>query len=39
MNRFIGTSGYDRSRTKIFKLNNSKTHISPCLEKGVKDED
>lgn len=39
MNRFIGINGYDSSRTKIFKLNNSETHISPCLEKGVKNED
>lgn len=39
-NRFIGINGSDEVRTKVFKIHHSKkrTHIAPCLEKGVKDE-
>lgn len=39
-NRFIGINGSDGARTEVFKIHHSKkrTHISPCLEKGVKDE-
>lgn len=39
-NRFIGINGSDGTRTKVFKIHHSKkrTHISPCLEKGAKDE-
>lgn len=39
-NRFIGINGSDGARTKVFKIHHSKkrTHIAPCLEKGVKDE-
>lgn len=39
-NRFIGINGSDGERTKVFKIHHSKkrTHIAPCLEKGVKDE-
>lgn len=38
--RFIGINGSDGARTKVFKIHHSKkrTHIAPCLEKGVKDE-
>ncbi len=38
--RFIGINGSNGARTKVFKIHHSKkrTHISPCLEKGVKDE-
>ena len=38
--RFIGINGSDGARTKVFKIHHSKkrTHISPCLEKGVKNE-
>lgn len=38
--RFIGINGSDGARTKVFKIHHSKkrTHISPCLEKGAKDE-
>ena len=39
-NRFIGINGSDGARTEVFKIHHSKkrTHIAPCLEKGVKDE-
>lgn len=39
-NRFIGINGSDGARTKVFKIHHSKkrTHIAPCLEKGVKDD-